>query len=1043
MIGRRVAAEILALEEDANPAVIELATLVSLSSRIEPELLRAVRLAAAPQLHVGAEGDLWFSPLVASRGPDGITFHPEVTEVLRRRLRDRVKRETVEQAWRVTQRLHRDLSPALALEEKVAWHAVVEASASTQAIENELSRALVTLIEGARPGVARWIAQAWPRLPAEARRTRTAWQLKEAAGPYLGAYRIRADETPERLGEVDLRATVERLPDVRMPVRRVGRLIQLGRVKPDRAVAIRVPDTDPRLIELRWIAADRGHTELVQVRPGGTAHHTVGFGPVELRTLRGALYQLSGMRPVAVFLASTASDGEALASQLANELLSHGFRLERLPDRPQPVAGLRAMAEASLDAADLLVLLLTPDALRSQGLQAAWRGALGRGKPILSAMMGIVADELPEQLRSLQPMDLRGLDLDEAVGRLLTAIDTITEAVPEERQEPTSGREAARPGMSTQGLIVQTAGRRDFAMTIVAQDPSVGNERGMLRAVVPVPDDRLEPGPRSQRFQVIDYDATSRVMLPPAVLGSGHGPGDWEWVEPDVFSSRSDAELLSDPAFHAQNVYAIAARTLAVFESAIGRRLNWGFPGHELYLVPHAMAEANAYAYYADDVRAVLFGYLPARVRRATRNGPGLRIARSGRLDPDAIYTCLSHDVIAHETTHAVLDGLRPRFLMPGLPDQPAFHEGLADIVALLSVFSLSEVVRSLLGQADLEGRIADRSVTDQELKKNALFTLAEQVGSALKDERGSALRDSIRLRPSTRWASDPQYGEPHSRGEILVWIILESLAGIWRLRLKDIAFGGSVSLARAAEEGATAAQHLLGMCVRAIDYLPPVEFEFPDFLAALLVSDAEIVPDDKHGYRIAVRDAFARWGIADADTHIADLSRSGLTAVYRNLSYTALRSDTDEVLRFIRQNLELLQIDPRFNIYVEHVRPSVRVGPNGMVVDATVAEYVQSLEGTPGELTRAIGLRVPRAVPRGTRVRVLGGGTIVFDGFGQAKYHHRKDIRDTGRQQRRLNYLINNGLFDGDSLGMSDGMPAGERFAILHQPDADRQETW
>jgi hypothetical protein len=149
-------------------------------------------------------------------------------------------------------------------------------------------------------------------------------------------------------------------------------------------------------------------------------------------------------------------------------------------------------------------------------------------------------------------------------------------------------------------------------------------------------------------------------------------------------------------------------------------------------------------------------------------------------------------------------------------------------------------------------------------------------------------------------------------------------------------------------------------MCVRAIDYLPPVEFEFPDFLAALLVSDAEIVPDDKHGYRVAVRDAFARWGIADDEDHIADLSLSGLTAVYRNLSYTALRSDTDEVFRFIWENLDLLQIDPRFYIHVEHVRPSVRVGPDGIVVAETVAEYIQFLEGTPGALSRAIGLRVP-----------------------------------------------------------------------------------
>lgn len=112
-------------------------------------------------------------------------------------------------------------------------------------------------------------------------------------------------------------------------------------------------------------------------------------------------------------------------------------------------------------------------------------------------------------------------------------------------------------------------------MTIVAQDPSVGNERGMLQATVPVPADRLEPGPRSHRFEVIDYDATARVLFAPATFTAGdRETGDWGFGEPDPFSSRSDTELLSDHAFHAQNAYAIAARTLAAFESAIGRRLN-------------------------------------------------------------------------------------------------------------------------------------------------------------------------------------------------------------------------------------------------------------------------------------------------------------------------------------------------------------------------------------------------------------------------------------------------------------------------------------
>jgi hypothetical protein len=442
VIGLPSEGEILAQEEEAHPAVVELATLLSLSSRIEPELLRGVRLAAAPQLHAGVEGDLWFSPLVASRGPDGITFHPEVMQLLRRRLRGQVKRETVGLVWRVTQRLHRDLSPALALEERVAWHAIAGVPGSTPAIEEELGRALVTLLEEARPGIARWLAQAWPRLPAEARRTRTAWQLKEAARPYLGAYRIRADEAPAGLGELDLRATVERLPDVRLTVRRVGRLIQLGRVKPDRAVAIQVPETDPRLIELRWTEGVRGRTELVQLRPGGAAHYPVGFGPVRLRTLRGALYQLPARRPVAVYLSYARTDGEALASRLATALLSYGFRTERLSDRTQRGIGRRTRTDASLDAADILVLFLTPDAMRSRDLQAEWSGALANGKPILSAMVEISAHKLSQELRSLQPLDLRGLEMDEAVARLLAAIDTITETLPEDEREPTS---APRP----------------------------------------------------------------------------------------------------------------------------------------------------------------------------------------------------------------------------------------------------------------------------------------------------------------------------------------------------------------------------------------------------------------------------------------------------------------------------------------------------------------------------------------------------------------------------------------------------------------------
>jgi len=53
----------------------------------------------------------------------------------------------------------------------------------------------------------------------------------------------------------------------------------------------------------------------------------------------------------------------------------------------------------------------------------------------------------------------------------------------------------------------------------------------------------------------------------------------------------------------------------------------------------------------------------------------------------------LSHDIIAHQTSHAILDGLRGGLLEAGLPDKAAFHEALAEIVAILSAFSMDGIV--------------------------------------------------------------------------------------------------------------------------------------------------------------------------------------------------------------------------------------------------------------------------------------------------------------------------------------------------------------
>jgi hypothetical protein len=571
---------------------------------------------------------------------------------------------------------------------------------------------------------------------------------------------------------------------------------------------------------------------------------------------------------------------------------------------------------------------------------------------------------------------------------------------------------------------VPAAARKSRQLTIIAQDPSVKDARGrIVRARVAVPADWLAPGPRGQRFHVVDYDATAGVLLAPVDLTDpAADPSERPWTCTDAFGDADDATLETDPGFHAQNLYAVAARTLAAFEFALGRRLGWAFPGHQLYLVPHAFSEANAY--YSDDDWGVFFGYLPP-------------------IDGKTVYTCLSHDIVAHETTHAILDGLRPRFLEPGLPDQPAFHEGFADVVALLSVFSIPSLVETTLGEADAQGRISADGVGEGELAHSALFGLAEQFGEATSGVRGSALRRSLELPAGDGWRGEVEFEEPHRRGEVIVATLMRTLVEIWTGRLKALIYGGGLDRERAAEEGAKSAEHLLQMAIRAIDYAPAVELEFEDFLDALLVADEVVAPDDVHGYRKAVRDAFAAFGIEQPEGRTVDLAHAQQRLIYENLNFSSLRFDRDEVFGFIWQNAATLGIERDYYLRVESVRPSVRVGPDGLIVNEVVADYVQTLNTTAAK-AKALGVTVPDDVKDETQIQFWGGGTLIFDQFGMARLHETKPLHDWKRQSRRLEYLIRHGFYDRSKrLGFSLGTPAGMRFAEFHEPDARAGEEW
>lgn len=537
-------------------------------------------------------------------------------------------------------------------------------------------------------------------------------------------------------------------------------------------------------------------------------------------------------------------------------------------------------------------------------------------------------------------------------------------------------------------------------LRIIAQDPGVKVGGRILTTEVAVPAEELAAGPTGYRVKVIDYDVSTNTLYQPATFPD---PVDGQYRDPFGGTKKSAGAynewLLNDPRFHAQNVYAIAMRTLARFEFALGRRVPWGSEGHQIHIAPHAFADANAF--YSEPDRGIFFGYFAGA---------------SGK----PVYTCLSHDVVAHETTHAILDGLRDRYTEPSSPDQAAFHEGFADIVALLSVFSSGDVIGALLGGARGKPRalIDERRLTRKALQESVLLGLAEEMGSELSQVRGQALRRSVKLVPGKDYMSMPEYEEPHDRGELLVAAIMNAFLDIWIARLEKIGrlSGRMKDRSLVVEEGARVAEHLLTMAIRAIDYCPPTDISFPDYLSALLTIDYEVVPDDtKYGYRDALLKNFAAFGIGHSTNAGADgiWSKFQEQLVYNRTHFDSMLRDHEEVFRFIWENRKPLKIDDTGYIEVASVRPCTRIGPDGFVLRETVAEYVQIQTLAAGELKQALGITPPPGLPVWRRVRLFGGGALIFDEYGQLKYQIANRIEDAKRQQARLEYLWEVGFFE------------------------------
>jgi hypothetical protein len=541
---------------------------------------------------------------------------------------------------------------------------------------------------------------------------------------------------------------------------------------------------------------------------------------------------------------------------------------------------------------------------------------------------------------------------------------------------------------------IETPPRRP--LRVFAFDPMFG--KGKLNVItIDLENEELLPGPAGNRIVVVDYDVERKTYYPPVDLD-----------DPVVLMQSGLAPSEADPRFHQQMVYAVALKVLENFDRALGRRIR--FKQGPLRLFPHALRQANAF--YDSNLDAVLFGYFAAR-----RDSPG------ENLPGQTVFTCLSQDIIAHEVTHAVVNRLREYFLEPSNEDVLAFHEGFADIVAIFQHFTFPDVLADAIART--RGELHSPST---------LVSLATQFGHATG--RDGALRTALDQPDPLRYA---KAAEPHERGSILVAAVFEAFFAIYQARIRGlirIATSGSgvlpvgelhPELVRAlAAEASTAAQEVLTMCIRAFEYLPPVDVTFGDYLRALITADYDLAGDSNIDGRRAMIEAFRRRGIYPEG--VMSLSEDSLrwppapatkgpfpgeaiaTGLVTGAKAFRPRGEVEappgrsadpsfhELRQWLEANRSALSLARNAKIKLDAFHANYRVKPDGELVIEIVAQCTQKMDTT-GD-------------PRFGGLPIRGGTTIVAAADGTVRFAIAKPLSPQ-RKQRQIEFVERRDLSD------------------------------
>ncbi|MES2150976.1 MAG: hypothetical protein V4508_14445 [Pseudomonadota bacterium] len=379
------------------------------------------------------------------------------------------------------------------------------------------------------------------------------------------------------------------------------------------------------------------------------------------------------------------------------------------------------------------------------------------------------------------------------------------------------------PGMPHGALVRQPAAQAlplayAFGARVLMwkQDPSV-TEVGARKAYLP---GIVLAGPRDARIAA--------------------GQPGIEPVSPNAFG---DFVCMPDsPQFDAVHTFAVVRQTLTMYQRALAlgtdpTPLPWHWNSADnsapLALFPHGLPNVMN-AFYSRSQACLRFGDFI----------PGGSAAR--------VYTCRSFDIVSHETGHAVLDGLKPNWLLADNPPQTGgLHESFGDLTAIFLALSQLDQCEAIVAQT--KANLHD---------KTFLADIAEQFGLALG--RSNGLRNADNTLTLSQAGS-----EVHAISQVFTGAIYDILADLFAFERDP---GARDDAAVLHGVGETLRSLLLRALMAAPDFAPTYADVVNEMLR-LAYEDGRPVD-----YRNAIRDRFVvrevvRSALAPGENHEAGVA--------------------------------------------------------------------------------------------------------------------------------------------------------------------------